>query len=387
MNFDVIIIGAGASGLSCAMTALKNGKSVAIIEHNGMSLKKVAISGGGKCNFTNINTDSSHYLSENPHFVISALKQYPPQNFIDLLHFHKIKFYEKSQGQLFLSSSSQAIMDMLMKETKKANFFYKTEIKKIVKENNLFTIKTLSQVLQSKSLVVATGGMSYPNIGAGDLGYKIAKQFGLKIIPYRPALVPFNLDNELLKDVYKLRGISVNAQISCNSFSIKESILFTHFGLSGPGILQISSYWHKDEEITINLLPEINLYEKLIESKNTSQKKKLKKIIGEYFPERLVDFLVDSNDVFIAEASNKTLQKIADKVNNWKVIPTSTRGFNVAEVTNGGVDTNEISSQTMESKKVSGLFFVGEVLDVTGQLGGYNLQWAWSSGFAAGKNV
>lgn len=387
MNFDVIIIGAGASGLSCAISALRNGKSVAILEHNGMSLKKVAISGGGKCNFTNINTDYSHYLSENPHFVISALKQFTPQNFIDLLHSYKIKFYEKAQGQLFLSSSSQAIMDMLMKEAKKANFFYKTEIKNISKENNFFTIATTNQVLQSKSLVVATGGMSYPNIGASDLGYKIAKQFGLKIIPYRPALVPFNLDNELLKDVYKLRGISVNAQISCNNFSIKESILFTHFGLSGPGILQISSYWHKDEEIIINLLPDVDLYQKLLSLKNSSQKKKLKKIIGEYFPERLVEFLVNDNDVFIAEASNKTLQKIADKVNNWKVIPTSTRGFDVAEVTSGGVDTNEISSQTMEAKKVSGLFFVGEVLDVTGQLGGYNLQWAWSSGFAAGKNV
>lgn len=387
MNFDVIIIGAGASGISCAMTALKNGKSVAILEHNGMSLKKVAISGGGKCNFTNLNTDSSHYLSENSNFVTSALKQFSPQDFIDLLHSYKIKFYEKAQGQLFLTSSSQTIMDMLMKETKKANFFYKTEIKKIFKENNLFTIETNNQLLQSKSLVVATGGMSYPNIGASDLGYKIAKQFGLKIIPYRPALVPFNLDNEILKDVYKLRGISVNAQISCNNFSIKESILFTHFGLSGPGILQVSSYWHKDEEITINLLPETNLYEKLLSLKNNSQKKKLSKIIGEYFPDRLVDFLVGGDDIFIAEASNKTLQKIATKVNTWKVTPASTRGFNVAEVTNGGVDTNEISSSTMEAKKVSGLFFVGEVLDVTGQLGGYNLQWAWSSGFTAGKNV
>lgn len=386
-NFDVVIIGAGASGMACAIEASNRGKRVAILEHNNLALRKVAISGGGKCNFTNLKADSTHYASENPKFCISALKQFSPVDFMDLVMKHRIKFYEKTAGQLFCSSSSQEIIDMLKNEAKKAIIVYDAKIKSISKENELFKIETNNDEYLAKSLVVASGGMSYPNLGASDIGYNIAKQFGLKIIPYKPALVPFNLDSELMREVIKLKGVALEARIKCAKFQIKENILFTHFGLSGPAILQASLYWNKGDVVQINLLPSINIYEELMQAKSNSVKKKISNLLRAYLPEKVVDFVMEKDDVFISEAGNKLIKKIADKINNWEVIPVGTQGFKLAEVTLGGVDVNEVSSQTFEAKKVEGLFFVGEVLDVAGQLGGYNLQWAWSSGFVAGKNV
>lgn len=386
-NFDVVIIGAGASGMACAIEASNRGKRVVILEQNNLALRKVAISGGGKCNFTNLKADSTHYASENPKFCISALKQFSPVDFMDLVMKHRIKFYEKTAGQLFCSSSSQEIIDMLKNEAKKAMIVYDAKIKNISKENELFKIETNNDEYWAKSLVVASGGMSYPNLGASDIGYNIAKQFGLKIIPYKPALVPFNLDSELMKEVIKLKGVALEARVKCSKFQIKENILFTHFGLSGPAILQASLYWNKGDIVQINILPSINIYEELMQAKSNSVKKKISNLLRAYLPEKVVDFVMEKDDIFISEAGNKLIKKIADKINNWEVIPVGTQGFKLAEVTLGGVDVNEVSSQTFESKKVEGLFFVGEVLDVAGQLGGYNLQWAWSSGFVAGKNV
>lgn len=386
-NFDVIIIGAGASGMACAAAATKRGLKTVVLEHNKSALRKVAVSGGGKCNFTNLKADCSHYVSNNPKFVISALKQFSPQDFLDLIRKHKIEFYEKTAEQLFCCSSSQEIINLLQKEAQKANIVYNIDIKDIRKENDLFKVQTNQDEYAAPSLVIACGGMSYPNLGASDIGYKTAKQFGLKVIPFKPALVPFNLDSELMKELIKLKGVALNARVQCGKFSITENILFTHFGLSGPAILQSSLYWNKGDKLIINLLPEVNIFDELMKAKNNSVKKKIGNILCTYLPEKVADYIVSENDLFISEVSNKQIQKIADHVNRWSVTPVGTQGFKLAEVTAGGVDTDEISSQTLEAKKVKGLFFIGEVLDVTGQLGGYNLQWAWSSGFTAGKNV
>lgn len=386
-KYDVIIIGAGAAGMICAAEATARGLKTIILEHNAAALRKVAVSGGGKCNFTNLKADYKHYASENPKFVISALKQFPPQDFVDLVQKHRIKFYEKTPGQLFCSSSAQDIINMLKKEASKAEIVYQTKITNIEKQGNLFHVTAEAKEYTAPSLVIASGGMSYAPLGASDIGYKIAKQFGLKIVPYKPALVPFNLDSGLMKELIKLQGVSVEAEVKCGKFVITDKILFTHFGLSGPAILQASLYWNKSDEVQINLLPQVDILSELMQAKNASVKKKAGNILRAFLPEKLVDYIIKTDDVFISELSNKKIVRLADDIHRWKVIPAGTQGFKLAEVTSGGVDTEEISSQSMECKKVKGLFFAGEVLDVTGQLGGYNLQWAWSSGKTAGKNV
>ncbi|MDD4557071.1 MAG: aminoacetone oxidase family FAD-binding enzyme [Alphaproteobacteria bacterium] len=385
-NFDVLIIGAGASGFACALQALKRHKKVAILDHNASPLKKVKISGGGKCNFTNLNAKPENYVCAIKNFTTFALKTFPPQIIVALLKRHGIKFSEKEKGQLF-AQSSQEIIDVLMEETQKAQFFFNCTIEKIEKQDTSFKIHTSDEIFSAKSLVIACGGMSYQNIGASDFGYVQAKNFGHKIIPYRPALVPFNLDNELMKKTIKLKGIALDCLISTGERSFRGNVLFTHFGISGPSVLQSSLYWEKNQPINLNFLPEFDLLNFLKEQRDVAKKKKLSNILRQFFPESFVGFLVEDKDVFISEAANKTLQKIAEMVHNFKTIPIGTQGFKLAEVTCGGVDTTEIDNQTFESKKVKGLFFVGEVLDVTGQLGGYNLQWAWSSGFCAGENV
>lgn len=387
MDFDVIIIGAGASGTACAATAVQRGLKTAVLEHCAQGLNKVKISGGGRCNFTNLNADVSAYVSQNPKFALSALKQFSQHDFINMVQLAGIDFYEKTQGQLFCRESSEAIINMLKKKTKKADFFYNVRIENIKKEGDFFEVSSGQKTFRAKSLVVACGGASYPNIGATEDGYKIAKQFGLKIVPYKPALVPLNLDNETMKKTAALKGIALKAEVKCNKFGICENVLFTHFGLSGPAILQASLYWNKGDVLSINFLPEENAQEFLLQAKNQTPNKKTSTILKTRFPDRFVSFLLDGKDGNIGEMSNKTLTALAVKINGWQVIPVGTQGFRLAEATSGGVDTNEISSQTLEAKKVKGLFFVGEVLDITGRLGGYNLQWAWSSGFTAGKYV
>lgn len=382
--FDVIIIGAGASGLFCAMSAIQCGKKVAILEHNNRSLKKVSISGGGKCNFTNLDASAKNYVSENPHFAISALRQFSPQDLLSFLENNSLSFKEKALGQLFCKSSSQEIINILEKESRKATFFFETTIKEVI-HNQIFNLTTNLGEFESPSLVIATGGPSYPNLGASEFGYQLAKQFGHKIIPFKPALVPFNLDNELMKKTIKLQGIALPATVTCGKFSISEQILFTHFGLSGPAILQASLYWNKGQSITIDLLPQQNIAEYLLQQKKANVKKKLSSLLKPFFPERVIDFLLEEQDQFIVEISDRKIIDLGQRINHWQIIPIGTQGFKLAEVTKGGVDVNEISSQTMESKKVKGLYFIGEVLDVTGQLGGYNLQWAWSSGWVCGQ--
>ncbi|MDR1694057.1 MAG: NAD(P)/FAD-dependent oxidoreductase [Lactobacillaceae bacterium] len=387
-NFDVIIIGAGASGYSCAISALAQNKTVCILEHNNSPLKKVKISGGGRCNFTNLNIGAVNYVtsSNQPNFIKNALDKFSPQEFLRLINKHKIGFAEKAKGQLFTSAASQKIIDMLMSEAAKANTYFDINIKSVNKKNELFYVETNKAVFLSSSLVVATGGLSYPNIGATDLGSKIAKQFGIKIIPHKPALVPLNLDNETMKETIKLKGISLEADVECSGRLFNDNILFTHFGLSGPAILQASLYWQKGSKIKINLLPKIDLNKELKELRNSSKGKKISNILAKYIPGKLAGYIIGNNDCFITEASNKLIESIANKVNGWEITPAGTQGFKLAEVTSGGIDIEEIN-ENFEARKEPKLFFIGEVLDVTGQLGGYNLQWAWSSGFIAGKYV
>ena len=386
-NFDVIIIGAGASGYLCAITAIENGKTVAIIDHQNFGLRKVKVSGGGKCNFTNLDTDYSKYLSSNPKFCISALKQYTPNDFVSLVEKHNISFYHKTPNQLFCRIAAEEIVNMLKAEAKDATMFYNQKISKVAKKYKDYQITTQHHVLTAKSLVIATGGLSYSELGASDFGYKIAKDFGHKIIPAAPALVPINLDNDIMKESIKLKGSSLMATVKTKNFSIKDYILFTHFGLSGPAILQASLYWQRNETMEINLLPDVDIKACLLQLRETSKGKKLSSFLKQHFSDKIVTFLMKEEDKFISELSNKSINAIADSINNWKIIPNGTQSYKLAEATKGGICVDDICSNSMESKLSKNLFFIGEVLDVTGLVGGYNLQWAWSSGYCAGKNV
>jgi len=382
-TYDVIVIGAGASGLMCASVAGLKGRKVLVLDHTARIAEKIRISGGGKCNFTNKKVTAQNYICSNAHFCKSALAQYSPQDFINLIEGYKIKYHEKTLGQLFCDGSAQEIIDMLFSELAKS----KTEIKKKIKINSIerleeqYRVETNEDTYICQSLVIATGGLSIPKIGASNFGYETAKKFGLNIIPPSPALVPLTFAEQFSE----LSGISIDAEVSCGKQSFKEGILFTHKGLSGPAILQISSYWGAGKTITVNLLPNIDAFEFLKEKKKSSPKQHIDNLISELLPKRLAQYLAPHKD--IGNSSDKELRSIADKINNWQLTPTGTEGYKIAEVTKGGVDTDEISSKTFECKKHQGLFFIGEVLDVTGHLGGYNFQWAWSSGYVAGQNV
>lgn len=386
--FDVIIIGAGASGFCCAVQALARGKNVAILEHNSLPLKKVKISGGGRCNFTNMNACYKNYLTsfDKENLIKKTLQNFSPEDFFKLIKKHKIKPEEKSKGQFFAADSSQQIIDMLLSEAKNAKIFCNIEIDNIEKDEESFSISTSKKTFLCKSLVIATGGMSYQNIGASDFGYKVAKQFGLKIIPYKPALVPFNIDSAIMKDLASLQGVALNARVECNGKVFNDNILFTHFGISGPAVLQASLYWNSGNKIKIDMLPDVDIIKELKTLRETSKGRKISSVLSKYLPNRFVEYITNSKDCFISEASNKLILEIGNRINNWEVVPAGTQGYKLAEVTSGGVSLDEIE-ETFESKKNKNLFFIGEVLDVTGQLGGYNLQWAWSSGFIAGKYV
>ena len=389
-KFDVIVIVAGAAGMMCAIEAGKRGRKVIILDHAKKIGEKIRISGGGRCNFTNIYTNDKNFISSNPSFIISALNQYTYKNFIDLIKKYKIKFHEKKLGQLFCDESAQQIIDMLTLECSKVNVRLRNNISvKSVNKTDIFYIKTKDITYQSKSLVIATGGLSIPKIGASKFGYDIARQFGLNIIDTSPALVPLTFNQDIIKNCKELSGLSVEANVSYEKNLFQEGMLFTHRGLSGPSILQISSYWKLGKNIKINFLPNKNIFDYFREKKEKKPKQEINSIISELLPRRLAIIICDDLKISgrIADISNKLLIKVSESINNWIVKPTGSEGYRTAEVTLGGVDTKDLSSKTMMSKNNEGLYFIGEVVDVTGHLGGYNFQWAWSSGYVAGQNV
>ena len=390
-SFDVIVIGAGAAGLMCAIESAKRNKKVLVLDHAKKIGEKIRISGGGRCNFTNLNTNPSKFISKNPKFMISALNQYDQYDFIKLVESYKIKFHEKKLGQLFCDESSQQIIDLLLSECEKYQVRINKEfiVEDIYHSNELFKVKSVDHLLSCQSLVIATGGLSIPKIGASKFGYDIAKQFGLNVISTSPALVPLTFNEDILKICKELTGLSVDAIVSFGKTLFQEGMLFTHRGLSGPSILQISSYWKLKQEIQINLSPDIDVYEFLIQKKSSNSKQDVQSAISEIIPKRLSQIICDNLNISgkIIDISNKLLNKLSLFINSWQLNPMGTEGYRTAEVTLGGVDTKEISSKTMMSVKHPGLFFIGEVVDVTGHLGGYNFQWAWSSGYVAGQHT
>ena len=388
-QFDVIVVGAGAAGMMSAIEAGKRGRKVLLVDHAKKIGEKIRISGGGRCNFTNIHTHPSKFISNNPKFVISALKQYTQNNFIDLIKKHNIKFHEKKLGQLFCDESAQQIIDMLLLECEMAKVVLKkdTIIDDIDKQNDKYFIVVGSDKYFCQSLIIATGGLSIPKIGASKFGYDIAKKFGLKVIETLPALVPLTFSEKILEICKELTGLSVEAVVSFKKTFFEEGMLFTHRGLSGPSILQISSYWKLGDNIKVNLSPKLDIDKFLNERKISNPKQDISIIVSEILPKRLAHIICNENNVNgnICELSNKVLTSLSNSINAWAINPTGTEGYRTAEVTLGGIDTEEISSKTMMSNKHPGLFFIGEVVDVTGHLGGYNFQWAWSSGYVAGQ--
>ncbi|MDO9270687.1 MAG: NAD(P)/FAD-dependent oxidoreductase [Methylobacter sp.] len=386
---DVIIIGAGASGLMCAIEAGKRGRKVLVLDHANKAGKKILMSGGGRCNFTNYSIEPSNYISHNPHFCKSALSRYTQWDFLALIGRYRIPFHERDHGQLFCNESAREILDMLLAECRKAGVVVQlnTCIDSVERLTDRFHLKTGNGSFSCQSLVVATGGLSIPKMGATPLGYKIAEQFGINVLPTCAGLVPFTLQPDDKERFSALSGIAVPCVVSNKRQSFTENVLFTHRGLSGPAILQISSYWHAGEDVVINLLPQVNLDAELKSKRQQKIKNKLKTILEGYLPKRLISSFLpeDLLERSLQDLSDKQVQRVADQFHNWTIKPNGTEGYRTAEVTSGGVDCDAVSSKTMESKQVPGLYFVGEVLDVTGWLGGYNFQWAWSSAWCAGQ--
>jgi predicted Rossmann fold flavoprotein len=390
-KFDVVIIGAGAAGMMCAIEAGKRGRKVLLVDHAKRIGEKIRISGGGRCNFTNINSNPNKFISSNPNFCISALKQYTQNDFIGLINRHHIKFHEKKLGQLFCDESSNQIIDMLLHECKISNVILKNEtpVLAVSKIDDKYHIKSEAREYLCESLVIATGGLSIPKIGATDFGYKIAKQFHINVIEQEPGLVPLTFQDLLLNKCKNLAGLSLEAVVSFQKKSFEEGMLFTHRGLSGPSILQISSYWKLGKDIQINLAPTKDIHMLLEERKLSNPKQDVTSIISEFIPKRLALSLCEDLKVSgrIADLSKKIIEIVSKSINQWKINPIGTEGYRTAEVTLGGVDTKELSSKTMMSNNNEGLYFIGEVVDVTGHLGGYNFQWAWSSGYVSGQHV
>ena len=393
---DVLIIGASAAGLMCAIEAGKRGRKVVVLDHANQAGKKILMSGGGRCNFTNTQISADNYISHNRHFCKSALSRYSQWDFIELVKKHGINFHEKDHGQLFCNDSAKDILNILLNECEQAGVVIKlnTDIKNIINLNNgkrNFLIQTNKQDYSTESLVVATGGLSFPKVCATPLGYKIAEQFGIKIWPTSAGLVPFTLQPEDKDRFAPLSGMSIDILVRNAGYTqnFREKLLFTHRGLSGPAILQISSYWRPGESIHINLLPDINIENEIQNTLAQHPKKLLKTWLAQHLPRRAINILLDPDlgETSLQSLSNKQIQIIETQLQHWVIKPNNTEGYRTAEVTLGGVDCDALSSKTMEAKSTPGLYFIGEVVDVTGWLGGYNFQWAWSSGWCAGQVV
>ena len=385
-NFDAIILGAGAAGLMCAIEAGKRGRRVAVLEHADRVGKKILISGGGRCNFTNIHCKPENFLSANPHFARSALARYTPADFIALVEKHGIAYHEKTFGQLFCDGSAKEIVAMLLAECADAGaevFLNEAGVQKVLRDERSFVVVTQNEEFQAPALVVATGGLSIPKMGATSLGYEIARQFGIAIQECRPALVPLVLDQSDQQAWCDLAGVSAEVIASTGRQKFREKLLITHRGLSGPAILQISSYWRETEPITIDWAPEKAVTAKLLAKTTGRAATAAKTALRGHFAARLADRLIDLADP--PRWTNAAIQQLEDQLHHWQFEPDGTEGYEKAEVTAGGVDTNELSAKTMEAKRVPGLYFIGEVVDVTGHLGGFNFQWAWASGAAAGR--
>ncbi len=388
-SYDVVILGAGAAGMMAAITAGKRGRSVLVLDHAVAPGEKIRISGGGRCNFTNIHTSTENFLSQNPHFAKSALARYTAQDFIDQVRRHGIAFHEKALGQLFCDNSAKDIITMLMKELQEsgARLQLQTGILNIEKSDAGFVLSLPDGQIACQSLIVATGGKSIPKMGATGFAYRIAEQFGLPVVETRPALVPLTLEPMLLERLSTLAGVSVEADVRLGKVSFREALLFTHRGLSGPAILQISSFWREGDTITLALEPQVDLVTVLKEARRTNGRQDVRTILSQHLPRRLVQFRMDTEpqSAPLAEMTDRRLTDMAAHCSTLSVKPAGSEGYRTAEVTLGGVDTAHLDSRSMEARSVRGLFFVGECVDVTGWLGGYNFQWAWSSGHAAGS--
>ncbi|GJL95990.1 MAG: hypothetical protein DHS20C05_23950 [Hyphococcus sp.] len=390
-HWDVMIIGAGAAGMMCAIEAGRRGRRVALIDHASNPGEKIRISGGGRCNFTNTRTSPANFLSQNPHFCKSALKRYTPADFIAKVDARNIAHHEKTLGQLFCDQSSKQIIEMLVDECREAGveLMLSTSVETIKRDGDGFMVETSTGALTASSVVVATGGKSIPKMGATDFAYRVAEQFGLSIAPTRPALVPLTFAPDLLDETKALSGISTDANVACNGAVFREALLFTHRGISGPSILQISSYWREGDEIIIDLAPGVDLVKALSDARQQNGKLAPQTVLSMHLPKRLSEAVTARAGATgkIGEYSTKRIKDLADNVQNWRIKPVGSEGYRTAEVTLGGIDTDGLSSKTMEAKNQPGLYFIGEAVDVTGWLGGYNFQWAWSSAWAAGQVV
>jgi len=388
---DVVVIGAGASGLMCAITAGYRGRSVLLLEHSNKAGRKILMSGGGRCNFTHMFSTPANFLSSNPHFCKSALSRYKPQDFVDMVDRHGIDYHEKTPGQLFCDISSKEILQMLLTEADWAGVQLEIgcEIEQIDPQESGYKVSTARGVVNCESLVIATGGLSIPNGGATSFAYELAERFGMAVTDRRAALVPFTLQPDLLTPLKELSGVAQPARVSCNGMSFKEPILFTHRGISGPSVLQISSYWTPGSTIGIDLLPDLDLAELLRNQRGEHPRWSLERSLSEHMSKRTAQVLCEIWQLSseLGHLSNERIDEIARAFKNWQVKPSGTEGYRTAEVTIGGIETNEVSQKTFEAKKASGLFFIGECLDVTGHLGGHNFQWAWASGFCCGQAV
>jgi len=393
---DVVIIGAGAAGLMCAATAGYQGKSVLLLDHSNKPAKKVLMSGGGRCNFTNLNTTPTNFLSANPHFCISALKRYTPHNFLELVERHGIDYVEKMPGQLFCANSSKDIQQLLLTEADWAgvDLHMKTSINSLTTTADSVKLNTSLGKIDTGALVVATGGLSIPTLGATGFGYDLARQFDLEVLPTRAGLVPFTLHPTLKNQLAPLSGLSCDVSVSCNGQTFTEPLLITHRGLSGPAMLQISSYWQAGDELSINWLPKHSLLTELQQLRQNHPRAHFNSWLSEQLPKRLVTVLInllEEQGIHLpkrnADASNNQLAALAYALQNWVIKPAGTEGYRTAEVTLGGINTQQISSQTFAVKGLEQIRFIGEVLDVTGQLGGYNFQWAWASAVACANNL
>ncbi|OOF25510.1 NAD(P)/FAD-dependent oxidoreductase [Salinivibrio sp. IB872] len=392
-EYDVIVIGAGAAGLMCAAQAGQRGRRVLVVDHAKKPGRKILISGGGRCNFTNYDVTANNFLCENPHFVKSALAQYSQWDFIGLVATHGVAYHERDHGQLFCDDSAKDIVNLLLAECDQASISqrYRCEVHDIEQEEAGFRLKLNGEPVRCQSLVVATGGLSMPKLGATPFGYQLAEQFGLKVLPTRAALVPYTLHQEDKTRFADISGVSVPCSITTESgVCFSENLLFTHRGLSGPAVLQTSSFWQPGEAVTIDLLPSESLKDVLVAMRDKHPNQTLKTSLSRLFPKRLVEVLIARDslpDKPLKQLDDKQLDQLHYYFHQWSIAPNGTEGYRTAEVTLGGVDTHAISSKTLEARDIPGLYFIGEVLDVTGWLGGYNFQWAWSSGWVAGQHV